>query len=154
MIRTPLAHITRLVGRSPAVRFVIIGVAATMVHFGLYFLLLHLGLHYSPAYAIGWAVSLAFNFVATGLFTFRTRLSLRKGALFLLSHAVNFLLHISLLEFFVRMAGISEKIAPIFVLCIAVPINFFMVRFSMRDRKAAAKRDTTDEKDMPSDTML
>ncbi len=108
-----------------------------MIHYCVYYCLLLTGLVYSFAYGAGYGVSLCFNFWATGQFTFRTRLSARKGALFLASHGVNFLLHMSLLEFYVRVLDIPDKIAPLPVYLVAVPVNFVLVRFAMKDRKNA-----------------
>ena len=136
----------KLVARHSWIRFGMVGAAATVIHYGVYYLLMQLGMRYSFAYALGYGISLCFNFWATGRFTFRTSLSARKGTLFLLSHGINFVLHMSLLELFVRVAGINPKIAPIFVYLIAVPVNFLLVRFSMKDKKYA--------KDSPPDTLL
>lgn len=127
--------IRELIGRYTWIRFAIIGVAATIVHYGLYYLLMLAGVVYWAAYAAGYAVSLGFNLWATGRFTFRTRITPRKSILFLLSHAVNFVLHMSLLWVFVSAAGIDPRLAPVFVYMIVVPINFFLVRYSMKDKK-------------------
>ena len=116
-----------------SVRFVIIGIAATIVHYGVYYLLLGVPLSYNAAYTIGYGVSLVFNFIASVRFTFRTTFSAFKAVKFLASHGVNDLLHMALLNLFV-WCGMPEALAPVPVLCIVVPINFFLVRSSLKNR--------------------
>lgn len=123
-----------LIARHAWVRFAIIGVAATIIHYGLYWLLLEAGTPYGWAYAFGYGASLLFNFLATARFTFPTRPTTRKAFLFLGCHAINFGLHFGLLKFFVEIAGFDVRIAPVFVYLIVVPVNFFLVRRAMSDR--------------------
>lgn len=111
------------------VRFVIVGVIATAIHYGIYLLLLHFFPESeSIVYSIGYIVSFVCNFALTCLFTFRKKASTKRGVGFGLAHLVNYGLHIVLLNLFLWM-GISNKLAPIPVFCIAVPVNFLLVRF-------------------------
>lgn len=109
-----------------AVRFGVVGVVATGAHYGVYLLLLPL-VNESVAYTIGYFLSFLLNFYLTSRFTFRRRGSVRRGMGFAASHAVNYLLHIVLLNVFISL-GIRERLAPIPVYCIAVPVNFLLVR--------------------------
>lgn len=113
-----------------AVRFVIVGLIATAIHYGIY-LLLEGWLGINLAYSIGYAVSLAFNFILSNYFTFKTQPSLAKSAGFCASHAVNYGLHIALLNLFVY-CGVPEKIAPIFVFMVAIPVNYVLVRHVLK----------------------
>ena len=72
-------------------RFAIVGVAATLIQYGVYFVLV-LWLNPTLAMTIAYAVSFAFNFVASTRYTFRVKASARRGAGFALSHAVNYVL--------------------------------------------------------------
>ena len=108
-------------------RFCIVGGLATAVHYGIY-LLLNLWIWTWLAYTIGYALSFCMNYVLTNYFTFRTKPSVKNGAGFALSHAVNYGMHMGLLEFFLWL-GVAEWLAPIPVYCIAVPVNFLLVRF-------------------------
>lgn len=114
---------------SQLVRFVIVGIIATAIHYGIYLLLLQ----FSPnsetvVYTIGYAVSFVCNFILTCLFTFRKKASTKRGVGFGLAHFVNYCLHVALLNTFLWM-GIPNKFAPIPVFCIAVPVNFLLIRF-------------------------
>ena len=109
-----------------AIRFCIVGVLATIVHYGLY-LLLKPTINVSVAYTIGYAVSFIGNFILTNIYTFKTKATAKKGVGFVVCHVINYLLHIGLLNLFIWI-GISSSLAPIPVYCIVVPINFLLVR--------------------------
>ncbi len=108
-------------------RFVIVGVIATAIHYGVY-LLLNRVIPANPAYAAGYIISFLCNFFLSSRFTFRKKASVKKGVGFGVSHLVNFLLHMLLLNLFLHL-GIRESLAPIPVYCICVPVNFLLVRF-------------------------
>ena len=112
---------------SEALRFVCVGVFATAFHYALY-LLLQRFMQVNIAYTLGYVISFISNFYLTAYFTFRSSPSLKK--LFGISgaHAINYLLHLCLLNFFLWL-GISKVYAPIPVFAIAIPVNFLLVRF-------------------------
>ena len=109
------------------VRFVIVGLIATAVHYGIY-RLLDLIIPANPAYAAGYIISFLLNFFLTARFTFKKKATVNKGLGFGLSHLVNFSLHMGLLNLFLWL-GLSEALAPIPVYCICIPVNFLLVRF-------------------------
>lgn len=108
------------------VRFAIVGVVATAIHYGLYYLLLG-SLNVNIAYSIGYIVSLICNFILSASFTFKSQANVKKGFGFVCSHLINYLLHIAFLNFFLFI-GIPDKVAPIPVFCCVFPINFLLVR--------------------------
>lgn len=144
---------------SQFVRFFVVGVAATLVHWGVYVglnALLDLttadALALSVTYSLGYAVSLVGNYLASLHWTFRTRGSVEKGIGFALSHAVNYGMHVALLNLFLYwgvgqamvctlqalvpgvvqafpLLGSADALVPLPVFCVVVPINFLMVRF-------------------------
>lgn len=113
-----------------AARFAVVGVTATAVHYGVYYLLLQV-LNENVAYTIGYAVSFVLNYVLSARFTFKKKTSKRNGAGFAAAHVFNYLLQVSLLNLFIRL-GVSRELAPVPVYCIAVPTNFLIVRFVFR----------------------
>ncbi|MGN0191416.1 MAG: GtrA family protein [Candidatus Cryptobacteroides sp.] len=116
--------------KSEFIRFAIVGVIATGIHYGLY-LLLKLFINVNIAYTLGYLTSLVCNFWLTARFTFKSGVSALRGVGFVLSHVVNYLLHIGLLNIFLKL-GIPSSLAPIPVYCIAVPVNFLLVRTVFR----------------------
>ena len=109
------------------VRFGIVGVFATAFHYGIYWLLMYY-MNASVAYTIGYVLSFVANFFLTSYFTFKKKATVKKGVGFVLSHGVNYLLHIVLLNVFLWM-GLSKALAPIPVFCIVIPVNFLLVRY-------------------------
>ena len=109
------------------VRFVIVGLIATGIHY-LVYLILDKVISPNPAYAIGYIVSFFCNFYLSSVFTFKKAASVKKGLGFGLSHLVNFTMHMLLLNLFLFL-GLSEALAPVPVYCICIPVNFLLVRF-------------------------
>lgn len=109
------------------IRFVLVGVLATALHYGVYFLLQWV-INVNIAYTLGYAFSFVVNFYLTAYFTFGKKPSWGKAFGFGGAHLVNYLLHIGLLNFFLWV-GLSKPFAPIPVFAIAIPVNFVLVRF-------------------------
>ena len=107
-------------------RFVIVGVLATAIHYGLYYVLLRV-LNVNIAYSIGYIVSLICNFFLSARYTFKSQVSVKKGVGFVCSHLINYLLHIGFLNLFLFI-GVSKEVAPVPVFCCVFPINFLLVR--------------------------
>ena len=112
------------------VRFGIVGGVATLIQYGVYLLMLYA---VSPTLSntIGYAVSFLFNFVASTRYTFKVKTNARHGAGFALSHLINYGLQIVMLHLFMVL-GFSEKLAPVPMFCVCVPINFLLVRFFLK----------------------
>lgn len=115
------------------IRFIIVGVLATAIHYGIY-ILLNLIIISWLAYSIGYAISFLCNFYLSSKYTFQSKASIKKGIGFGISHAINYLIHITLLSIFIKI-GVNEELAPIPVFAIAIPINFILVRFVFKSGK-------------------
>lgn len=109
------------------IRFCIIGVLATGIHYGIYYLLMNL-IPTSVAYTIGYAISFCCNYLLSAKFTFRKKISAKNGIGFAMSHLVNWGLQLLCLNLFISL-GLSKALAPIPTYCICVPVNFLLVRF-------------------------
>jgi putative flippase GtrA len=107
------------------IRFVMVGILATALHYGIYFLLQRF-INVNIAYTLGYALSFIANFYLTAYFTFGKKPSWSKA--FGGAHLFNYLLHIGLLNTFLWL-GLSKTLAPIPVFAIAIPVNFLLVRF-------------------------
>jgi len=111
------------------VRFGIVGVAATAIHYAVYYALLSLTSH-NVAYTVGYVVSFLCNYVLSSLFTFRVTISAGRLAAFGVSHLLNYLIQMGLLNLFV-WTGVSPVVAPLPVFAIAVPVNYLLVRTAL-----------------------
>lgn len=141
------------------VRFFVVGVGATLLHWGVYVLLNCLfglteqqSIALTCTYAAGYIISFVGNYIASLKWTFKTEGSVSKGLGFIFSHGVNFGLHLGLLNLFLWLgvghiladilyycvpwlidmipaAGDPANLLPLPVFVIVVPVNFLMVRF-------------------------
>lgn len=111
-------------------RFGLVGVAATLLQYAIYWALLHCASH-NVSMTVGYALSFVFNFFASTRYTFRVKANAKHGAGFALSHLVNYLLQMVTLNLFIWL-GVSERLAPIPMFCICVPVNFILVRFFLK----------------------
>ena len=108
------------------IRFVMVGILATALHYGIYFLLQRF-INVNIAYTLGYALSFIANFYLTAYFTFGKKPSWSKAFGFGGAHLFNYLLHIGLLNTFLWLG--LKTLAPIPVFAIAIPVNFLLVRF-------------------------
>ena len=109
------------------VRFAIIGGLSSAVHIGIYYLLL-LWTNANVAYITGYVLSFIGNFFLTTYFTFRTKPSWKRFIGFSGSHAVNFLLHVVLLNVLLYL-GVNPMVVPFFVIGISMIVQFTILRF-------------------------
>lgn len=114
-------------------RYVFVGVIATGIHYGIYFLLLKVALP-QIAYTVGYLVSFFFNFYMSNHFTFQSKPTFIKAIGFALSHLINYILHILLLSLFLYL-GLSKALAPIPVFMIVIPVNFLLIRKVLKSNK-------------------
>ena len=115
------------------IRFGIVGVLATILQYAIYWLLIR-WLNPSVAMTIGYLISFAFNFVASTRYTFRVKASAKRGAGFVFSHAVNYVLQMLTLNLFLWL-GVPKQWAPIPMFAICVPVNFVLVRFFLKVKR-------------------
>ena len=115
------------------VRFAIVGIIATAIHYGVYYILQWF-IYVNIAYTIGYIVSFIANFYLSAYFTFGRKPSWGKALGFGGAHLFNYLLPIGLLNFFLWL-GLSRPLAPIPVFSIAIPVNFLLVRFVFKGKR-------------------
>ena len=120
------------------IRWGCVGVVATAVHYGVYYLLKEFvtpqtDFWLNVDYTFGYVISFFGNFFLSAYFTFHEKPSLKKGFGFGIAHAINYGLHILFLNLFLWFC-LSSTIDPIFVFIIVVPINFLMVRFVFKKK--------------------
>ena len=115
------------------IRFCIVGTIAAGIHYGIYYLLLRIGAGHNLSYATGYILAFICNFIATSYFTFHSSPSWGRFAGFAGSHAVNFLLHMVLLNVFLWM-GMHELIAPIAVMLVAMLVQYAILNYVFRKK--------------------
>ena len=108
------------------VRFAFNGALSSAIHYGIYCLML-LWTNANVAYITGYLMSFVSNFFLTSYFTFRTKPTWKRFLGFSGSHAINFGLHIVLFNVFLWL-GVHQLVIPLFVMAIAMMVQFFILR--------------------------
>lgn len=116
--------------------FMCVGAVATAAHYGVYYLLLSLGLNYNIAYTAGFTMWLLFNFFGGTYITFKTKPTVAKAFKFLISNVINYFIQMGILNI-VLLLSVSKEFAPIFVYTLAFPINFLLVRYSIKGKRVS-----------------
>ena len=114
------------------VRFIIVGSSAAVIQYATYLLLIY-WLQPLIANTIAYLISFTFNYIASTHYTFRVKSTTKRGAGFVFSHIINYLLQSACLKLFLWL-GFSKQIALIPMFAICVPINFLLVRFFLRKK--------------------
>lgn len=114
------------------VRFIIVGSSAAAIQYSTYLLLIY-WLQPLIANTIAYLVSFIFNYIASTRYTFRVKSTTKRGAGFVFSHIINYLLQSGFLKLFLWL-GFSKQIALIPMFAICVPINFLLVRFFLHKK--------------------
>lgn len=109
------------------VRFSIVGVLVTAIHYGVYWLL-QLVVNVNIAWTAGYVAGFIVNYYLSAFYIFRKKTSVKNGAGFGMAHVVNYLLQMVLLNFFIWI-GLSAEMAPVGIYAVSIPVNFLLVRF-------------------------
>lgn len=115
-------------------RFAVVGVIATIIHYGIYYGLLQLEVKTNIAYSLGYLLSFVLNYYLSISYTFKTNSSLKKSIGFGLSHFINYLLHMFFLNLYIFI-GFSNTLAPAPVYATVVPINFILIRTVLKSKR-------------------
>lgn len=109
------------------IRFSIVGVLVTAIHYGVYWLL-QLVVNVNIAWTAGYVAGFIVNYYLSAFYIFRKKTSVKNGAGFGIAHVVNYLLQMVLLNFFIWI-GLSAEMAPVGIYAVSIPVNFLLVRF-------------------------
>jgi len=118
---------SRLGSWEQIIRFFWIGLANSALTYLIYLALI-LFIDYRLSYALSYISGIMFSVYFNGRFVFRADISIKTVMIYSLFYSTSFGIGLFLLTLFVNITHISEAIAPLFVLVITVPINFFGAR--------------------------
>jgi putative flippase GtrA len=107
--------------------FCVIGISNTMIHLGVYYLLLSINVYYLVSNIIAFFFSVMNSYIWNKKFTFKekktTKLTIVK---IYLSYGITTLLSTGLLYILVSIIGLNKYISPIINVVIITGINFFL----------------------------
>ena len=115
------------------VRFGVVGVLNTGIYYACY-LVLRLVVPYIAAHVCAFAIAMVCSYFLNCYITFRTPPTWRAFLLFPLSTAANFAITTVGLPVMVQGFGMDERIAPLPVAVIAIPITYVVTHFVIMGR--------------------
>jgi putative flippase GtrA len=113
-------------------RFAVVGGINTVVYYALY-LLLRSAIPYLAAHLFATFIAMAGSFFLNCYWTFRTRPTWRKFALFPLTNATNYVLTTVGVIVLVEWFGMDERPAPLIAALAAIPVTFVLSRLVLTD---------------------
>ena len=110
------------------IKFGLVGLSNAIVLYGVYYVLLKLGLHHIPSYIIAFVASVLNAYLWNDRYVFQKseEIIIRKILKIYASYTTTFLLSLILLYVWVDCLQISDKIAPIINIVLTTPINFVL----------------------------
>lgn len=125
---------------SQFIKFSIVGFSNTIINLAVYYLCIHLGMHYRLAYTFGFFVSVCNAFFWNNKFVFHNKQETNLFKLFikvLASYGGSFLISLILLSALVDFIGISSYIAPLLKMVVTIPLNFVLNKvWAFRDKSS------------------
>ncbi|MFZ4863270.1 GtrA family protein [Sphingobacterium sp. Mn56C] len=113
------------------VRFICVGGIATVINYVIYLTLVSATFNPNIAYLLAFSVSIVCNYFLSSYFTFQVKPSVKRALQFLAGHLINLCNELILLNIFLHV-GVNKFFAPIFVVLIAFPLNFIIVRYALK----------------------
>ena len=110
------------------IKFIISGGINTVITYGIYLILL-LQFSYQLSYTIAYASGLVISYFLSRLFVFQSHKGMKSLLLFPLIYVVQYGFGILILWLCIDKAGISDKIAPLIVIAITIPVTYLLSRF-------------------------
>ena len=120
--------------KGEVIRFALVGGFSTALQFGIYYVFVDaVGVPAVVSTMISYAISFIANFLLSSFFTFHSNPNAKKGVAFTISHLINMGMQTGFVAIFKGIVG--PKLALLPALAICVPLNYFMVRFALKDRR-------------------
>lgn len=114
-------------------RFGFVGVINTGVYYGCY-LLLRTGVPYMVAHVLATAIAMVGSYFLNCYITFKIPPGWKTFLLFPLSNAFNFVITTVGLRLSVQWFGLDERIAPLPVTVLAIPVTYLATHYLMMGR--------------------
>jgi putative flippase GtrA len=116
-------------------RFLVVGALNTGLSYLVYLALLK-WVSYRWAYSLSYAAGILLSFVLNSLFVFRVPLSWRRLLPYPSVYLVQYLLGLGVVHVGVELLGWDERLMPIAVLAVTVPVSFVLTRWVLREKKS------------------
>lgn len=115
-------------------RFVVMGAVNSGLTWLAYLTLLR-WVSYRWAYSLSYVAGIFLSFVLNSLFVFRVPLSWRRLLPYPSVYLVQYLLGLGVVYVGVELLGWDERLMPIAVLVVTVPVSFVLTRWALQGRE-------------------
>jgi putative flippase GtrA len=115
-------------------RFLVVGALNTGLSYLVYLALLR-WVSYRWAYSLSYAAGILLSFVLNSLFVFRVPLSWRRLLPYPSVYLVQYLLGLGVVHVGVELLGWDQRLIPVAVLVVTVPVSFVLTRWVLREKK-------------------
>lgn len=111
-------------------KFGLVGVSNTLIALGIYYIVLYFAGNYILANFLSWVISVLNAFYWNNRYVFKNNQSWKRVLVkTYFSYGTSLIFSTGLLYFQIEHLGISNKIAPLIMLLVTVPLNFLMNKF-------------------------
>jgi putative flippase GtrA len=115
------------------IKFIFVGGLNTGVAYLIYLILL-IFLPYIYAYTLSYFISIFVSYFLNTYWVFKQPWSWKKLAQFPLVYLVQYFVGLLLLSILIEYFTISEKVAPLFVMILLIPLTYFLTRTIINGR--------------------
>ena len=105
--------------------------------YAIYLILLR-WIPYAFAYGVAYAAGIVWSYFSNTIFVFRHRPSIRRAALFPLVYVAQYLLGTALMFLLVEALHVPEKLAPLGVIALTIPLTYLLSRRIITGRSRVA----------------
>lgn len=112
-------------------RFLIVGGANTLITYAIYLLFLPI-FNYNIAYGTSYVSGIVISFILNAKFVFNTNLTFGKAIKYPLVYVVQYIINVILLNVFIESLNINDKLAPLIVIIISIPITFVLSKLILK----------------------
>nr|WP_253947847.1 GtrA family protein [Paenibacillus ehimensis] len=114
------------------VKFIISGLVNTLATYVVYLLFLNIST-YTVSYSVSYFLGILLSYYLNSKFVFNERMSTKKLIRYPIVYISQYLINTIGLYLLVNF-GISEKIAPIIIICITIPITFVLSKLIIKKK--------------------
>jgi len=125
MVQNSVTNLYELWQDSQVLRFILVGVLNTAFGYGLYVLLIWIGIHYTLAVFLSTVMGVLFNYFTSSYLTFRKNISFSILPRFIFSYIFVYLINITIVKI-VLCLGINAYAAGFIAIFPVVVITFYL----------------------------
>jgi len=121
--------------RGEALRFLLAGAFNTAATYGLYLLALQV-MPYRVAYTATYAIGIVLGYAINTLFVFRAPWSWKRMLAYPLVYVLQYGVGLLCLTLLVERGWVSDRIAPLLVVVVTLPLTFLASRYLIKGKPA------------------